>query len=505
MRAFEAFGRAGWGLQIGLAIVLFAVYWCCVRRYIVYDGDMMIRVTKSLVTQHSLRIQDPVMHLSEPYSYFGLAVSVLLVPLFALGQLIFHDGIVLLSIYQPLVSALTAVALLRLLVDLGVSWQKSLTVALLYAFGSLAWYYSGVLYSDQLVGLLLTVGMLGALRYDATHQRRWALATGAALALAVLARWDAALLGAFPICCFLLWRSLKKFSPPLAPRSQARGDPGLGEGRVGAKALLDGLALVGPILIVLAVNVTYDILRYGRPLGYGAVGGFSTPILTGLYGLLLSPGAGLLVFVPIVALAPLGIRALYRRRRDIALLILAIILLRIVFYAKWNGWDGGTTWGPRFLIPVLPLLFILIAFIPMNRWLRPIVVGLAALSITVELVGQAVPYGMYFTRVATGLSQSPAVVQACGDCSLHRRMELVNQFLDFDPHYAPLLGQIEMLRHGTIDPLWARLLPVLPVIVAVLVVVYLRLRRMAASLDRASSPSVASAAPPIPPAIAATG
>lgn len=470
-----------------MTLVLFVVYWCCVRRYIVYDGDMMIRVTKSVVTQHSFRIQDPVMHLSEPYSYFGLAVSLLLIPLYAAGQLMFHDGIVLLSIYQPLVSALTVVALLRLLVELGVSWEKSLTIALLYALGSLAWYYSGVLYSDQLVGLMLTVGVLGALRYDATHRRRWAFATGAALALAILARWDAALLVAVPICSFLLWRR------------------GKDRWRLTPNDVFDALALATPILVVLMINVAYDILRYGRPLGYGAVGGFSTPILTGLYGLLLSPGAGLLVFVPIVALAPFGIAALHRWRGDVALLILSLILLRIMFYAKWNGWDGGTTWGPRFLIPVLPLLFVLIAFIPMSRWMRPIVAALAALSVAVELVGQAVPYGMYFTRVATGLSQSHAVVQACGSCSLHRRMELVNQFLDFDPRYAPLVGQLDMLRRGTIDPLWAHLLPVLPVMVAVLVVVYLRLRRLAASLDRVSSPSPSTAAPPVPPAIAATG
>ena len=356
-------GRAGWGpeasqawaLQAALAIVLFAVYWCCVRRYVVYDGDMMIRVTKSLVTQHSLRITDPVMHLSEPYSYFGLAVSLILVPLYALGQWLFHDGVILLSVYEPLVGALTVVALLRLLVELGMSWQKSLTIALLYAFGSLAWYYSGVLYSDQLVGLMLTVGLFGALRYDATHQRRWALATGASLALAVFARWDALLLVVVPIGCFLLLISLPrlrglKFPPPVA------------EGRVGARDFLDALAFAAPLLLVFAVNIAYDILRYGRPLGYGAVGGFSTPLLTGLYGLLLSPGAGLLVYVPLVVLAPFGIHVLYRRHRSVAVLILSLILIRLFFYALWNGWDGGSTWGPRFLVPILPLLFVLIAF-----------------------------------------------------------------------------------------------------------------------------------------------
>ncbi|HET9847797.1 MAG TPA: hypothetical protein VFR68_04490, partial [Candidatus Dormibacteraeota bacterium] len=447
---------------------------------------MMIRVTRSLVTQHSLRIQDPVMHLSEPYSYFGLAVSLLLVPLFALGQLLFHDGVVLLSIYEPLVAALTVVALLRLLVELGLSWRKSLSMALLYGFGSVAWYYSGVLYSDQLVGLMLTVGVLGALRYDTTQQRRWALATGAALGLAVLARWDAALLVALPIGGFLVARALPQL-----------------RNRVGAREVVDALAFAAPLFIVVAINLAYDVLRYGRPLGYGAVGGFSTPLLTGLYGLLFSPGVGLIVYVPLVILAPFGVRALYRHRPSVAMLLSSLILIRLLFYALWNGWDGGSTWGPRFLVPVLPLLFVLIAFVPARRWLPAIVIPLAALSIAVEVVGQLVPYGMYFGRVANQLSQSPAVVQACGSCTLHRRMEIVNQSIDFDPRYAPLVGQIDMLRRGMIDPLWAHLLPVVPVMLLVLAVVYVRLRRQAALVDGASVPS--SVDRRTPPARAATG
>jgi hypothetical protein len=490
-----AASRQALALQAGLFLVLFALYWICVRRYIVYDGDMMVRVTKSLVTHHSLRIQDPILHLSEPYSFYGLGVSLLLVPLFVLGQLLFGDGLTLLTLFEPLLTALTVVILMRLLVDLGISWRKSLRVSLLYAFASFAWFFSGVLYSDQLVGLMTTLGVLFALRYTQTREVRWSLACGCALALALLARWDTALLLILPVACYVLYSQLD-FSLPLISSLPVISIPRLrGRVREGAFA---GLVFSAPILLAASVNVAYDILRYGRPLGgpYGSVVGFTTPLLTGLYGLLLSPGGGLLVFVPLLVLAPFGFRALYRRWPAIALLISGLFLLRLFFYARWGDWDGGSTWATRFMLPVLPLLFILIAFLPKVRWVTVATALLAALSVAIEVLGQLVPYGMYFTRAYAQLSQSPAVQQACGGCSTSSRVEIVNSILDFNLGYSKLVGQFRLLTSGSIDPLWGHLAPVVPIILVVLGVVYVRLRRQAAALDRAALAGLKRGAPP---------
>jgi hypothetical protein len=459
-------------LTVALAAVLTIVYWACVRRYLAYDGDIMIRVTRSLAQHGSLRIQDPLFHLNEPYSYYGLAVSLLLLPLFVLGQLVFLDGMVLLTLFEPLVTALTVVTLFRLLVAFGLSWRRSLGISLLYAFGSLAWYYSGVLYSEQLVGLATSAGLLWLLHYTRTGGRRWAFATGGALAIALLARWDALLLVVAPVAIAFAWRWWGRRQPSSRHRVSA------------------ALAFAAPIVAVLAVNLAYDFFRFGRPLGgpYTALYQFSTPILTGLYGLLFSPGAGLVTFTPIVALAAAGALPFARRWRAEAFLVLALVAIRLLFYARWGGWDGGANWGPRFLVPIVPLLFIPIAFLPARGWVRMLTMALAGVSVAIEVLGQLVPYGIYYTLVAPALSASAKVSQACGGCPSWQRSEILNQTIDFEPGYAPLYGQLTLLRHGIIDPIWAHIGAAVPLILLVLAVVFLRLRRLADALDRASAP-----------------
>jgi hypothetical protein len=364
-----------------------------------------------------------------------------------------------------------------------------LTFSLLYAFGSLAWFYAGVLYSDQLVGLMLTLAGLCAVRYrscfpPAAGESRvgaagWAFAAGAALSLALLSRWDTALLVIVPISAYFLYTRV----------SLRRREHGFWWGLV-----RDASLFLAPILLAAAVNVAYDVFRYGRPLGgpYGTVVGFTTPLLTGLYGLLLSPGAGLLIFVPIVLLAPFGARALYRRWPALAVLIISLILIRLLFYARWGDWAGGTTWGPRYLVPVLPMLFVLIAFVPQRRWTTPVTTLLAGVSVAIEMLGQVVPYGAYFTSIYAQLSRRAAVNHACGGCRLDQRVEIVNRTLHFDPRFAPLVGQFNFVRQGLVDPLWAHLAPIVPLILVVLAAVYIMLRRQAGSLDRrvGAEPSV---------------
>jgi len=31
-----------------------------------------------------------------------------------------------------------------------------------------------------------------------------------------------------------------------------------------------------------------------------------------------------------------------------------LFVVRLLFYARWWAWYGGNSWGPRFLVPVLP-------------------------------------------------------------------------------------------------------------------------------------------------------
>jgi hypothetical protein len=78
-----------------------------------------------------------------------------------------------------------------------------------------------------------------------------------------------------------------------------------------------------------------------------------------LLGNLVSPGRGILFFFPVGIGAAFGARRLLRTNRPFALALLSSISILLFLYPVWRLWDAGTSWGPRFFIPIVPYLSIL--------------------------------------------------------------------------------------------------------------------------------------------------
>ncbi|MGA7990449.1 MAG: hypothetical protein WCC53_03350 [Thermoanaerobaculia bacterium] len=88
--------------------------------------------------------------------------------------------------------------------------------------------------------------------------------------------------------------------------------------------------------------------------GYGTeILRFTTPLGDGLFGLLLSPGRSVVLYAPVTAAGLLG---LSRAPRPAKVLCAGAPLLHLLVVARWWSWEGGAAWGPRHLLPVLPLL-----------------------------------------------------------------------------------------------------------------------------------------------------
>ncbi len=76
-----------------------------------------------------------------------------------------------------------------------------------------------------------------------------------------------------------------------------------------------------------------------------------------LLGLLVSPNRGLFVFSPIVLVAAAGLAPACRAGRDTALpWCVAALVAQVMLYGTFAVWWGGHTFGPRYLLDVLPLL-----------------------------------------------------------------------------------------------------------------------------------------------------
>jgi hypothetical protein len=160
-------------------------------------------------------------------------------------------------------------------------------------------------------------------------------------------------------------------------------------------------ALVG--LLVLLPTFAYNWIRMGNPLRPGNTAAsylngnlaLTGDILHGSLGLLLAPNRGLFVYSPIlllVLLLPLYWKTLSLHTRQLTLAFLPSAILYTLLIAKLQNW-GTFGWGPRYLVPIIPILAVAAAPIAVKLWhsgYRPwliaLVIGSAVLTIPPVLV-----------------------------------------------------------------------------------------------------------------------
>jgi len=124
-----------------------------------------------------------------------------------------------------------------------------------------------------------------------------------------------------------------------------------------------------PPAAIAALACWINVSWFGHPLGafpaletlhpsiHAVAGSFSPRPWVSALGLLVSPSRGLLVFSPIVAIAAAGLGALRREgwRSDLVW-CLAAAAAQFVAYSSYSVWWGGHTFGPRYLLDLLPVL-----------------------------------------------------------------------------------------------------------------------------------------------------
>lgn len=118
-----------------------------------------------------------------------------------------------------------------------------------------------------------------------------------------------------------------------------------------------------PFIILMAI---YQWLCFGSPFRTAVEGStqftqkgllfgvIRMPSLDALYGITLSPYRGLFFVSPILLLAVVGLAAMKRNREFWA--VFAIVSTFILAIASFNGWSGGYAFGPRYLVPIVPLM-----------------------------------------------------------------------------------------------------------------------------------------------------
>ena len=394
-----------------------------------YDADIMLQVARSIAGHHSVRVTHDVFGINTPYSFYGLGMSLMMLALYAPAKALGADPTSAAMDANAVLFALTAAGIYLLCRLLRATRAQAVVTAGVVALATPLLAYVATGFSEVGVAAGVTLGLLGlaALGSD----RGWGgVCVGAGIGVAVLFRTDSLVLVA-PFLAVGAWL--------FRPRRRT----------------LTGVLAGG--LPFAAVWAVYNTVRFGAPwrLGYAGQLRFNHPFLSGLYGLVLSPGKGVIWYAPVVAVAVLGARASWRRFPVIVAAAGAILVSRVVFFAPYWAWHGSGSWGPRMLVPAMPVLALgvlgVVSGPAVKRWaLGGLVAGIVAVSALVQVVGASVDPVQASLYLALG--QHPSELFGYGKeftrLETSRRTEkLVDSFM-FDWRYFPVTNELGQMVNG---------------------------------------------------------
>jgi hypothetical protein len=351
--------------------------------------------------------------------------------------------ILIADLFPALVTAAAAAALYRLALALDASRGLALFSALVFALATPAAVYAKNIFPQSAETLFLTLTIWGLV---AARRRSAGIGDARAPAGPLRTLTDPLVLSGLAFGMLLLVKLVALVALPalaLFVWFLAR------DGRGAARLVRWG----APAAALSLLYLPYNAAAHGGPFAFGyadgrdALWGFATPLAAGAYGLLLSPGKGFFFYAPILVLAIPGAARLWRRDRALALLFLAIAAGWLVVHAKWWAWHADHAWGPRYLVPVLPIAALLTA--ESLRGFRPsfgaktgALAALVLVSSGLQVLGASFAVDAYqVLTYDTVLPRYDPALQGDGprDDEIHVHMI---------PEFSPLVGHAWLLAHA---------------------------------------------------------
>jgi hypothetical protein len=329
------------------------------------------------------------------YSKYGIGQLLIAMPLYLAGVALAK----LSGILSTAASARLAVSMLNGLALAGCGWLMVCIIRALgyrtgtarwlaigFLFSSFAWPYVKTFYPQPMTTLIILGIVYTAYRWRHSRDDRWVWVMSVLMAVLILLRLSELII--LPILCLYL-----ALSSPSGHRWRW------------------ALPVSTGVMVGLGVTLVYNWLRFGSlfSTGYLEVE-WSTPILVGLSGLLASPGKGVMFYAPLLWLGLIAWQAFVKKHRPEAWLFAGLWLSFLVLYAPYKYWTGGFNWGPRFLLPVVPLGIIPAA--AMLEGPRPCLAklafaGLFLLGLIVQVPAILVDHSRYLYQEVIG-SDDPA-------------------------------------------------------------------------------------------------
>ena len=153
-----------------------------------------------------------------------------------------------------------------------------------------------------------------------------------------------------------------------------------------------------PVAAALLITLYYNHVRFGNPWDTGYLRDSTAifgPVWTGLLGFVASPGRSLFLFAPVTLLGLPALAGVWRRDRATALLLGGNVAVLTLFYASQLYWDADRSYGPRYLVAILPFLCLpLVAWfdLPRSATIRRVLMALVVISALAQAPGVLVDF-----------------------------------------------------------------------------------------------------------------
>jgi len=245
--------------------------------------------------------------------------------------------------YGPVITAISTAILFAICRTYNFSIKIAITVAFLYGFTTMAWAYSSTALSVTLVSMTVLLSFYFYRKFVKNQNFFSLIFCGFSLGASVLVRYDSFIIVVI-ILVFLIGTILRN------------------------KSKLKNLTcLLIPLFFCAIIFMGINYIQFGTFLeysfktesGYGL--GPTSPIHVGVFGLLFSPGAGLFIFSPILFTIFVSFFDFYKKDKSSFLIFSAYFVSMLVFFGNLETWHGFVSWGPRYLLPVIPFLLIPLA------------------------------------------------------------------------------------------------------------------------------------------------
>jgi len=387
-------------ISINLFVLFFAIYLLTAAENNLYHTDasvMQFQVSQSIVEGSDLSIPEGLRGIDRKYySWMGIGSALLSVPFYIVGKLI-GVPVFAVSIVNQLFGAITIVFIFLFAISLGYSKRASLLVAVFYGLGTIAWPLAKQPFDHPIEAFFTLLSVYFMYLYSIEKKVSFVLCSAASLGVAFITRSYSILF--MPALFILMVVSLQgQSSLKTTVRLLARN------------VVLFSITLL-PFLVLF---LWYNQYRFGsivetgyslraERLGIDFFNG--APFLTGLSGLLISPGKGFFYYSPVAILFFFSIKSFMKKHLVLCISFILIILSYLLFLSKNIYWHGDWAWGPRYLLVITPFFIIPTAeLFDSNTWkrgrfLKVAVSAIFIVSFLIQFAAVSVDFQKYFSSL----------------------------------------------------------------------------------------------------------